>query len=223
MLYLDGFTLTNQKLIMKIFTLCGVLFWLTTFSLQAQHETLFNDWRDLGAFGGPIMEIGAINGQVAAYFGGGGAISMRNIFFGGYGLGNKFADFNLEEGPEAGRYNIRHKHGGLWFGYTHKPQKLFHLYSSLRLGWGNARIENEFNSISDRIFVMTPEIGAEVNLYRFLRLAATFGFRWTNGVSKLPGLNNSDFSSPVGVLSLRIGGFGDYNWDDWDNWDRNWE
>jgi hypothetical protein len=206
-------------------TLLFLISGLCIFSLQAQHETLFDDWRDLGGFGGPIMEIGAINKQTAAYWGGGGAISMKNIFFGGYGLGNNFADYTIEEGVEAGRYNIRHKHAGLWFGYSHKPEKLFHLYTSLRLGWGNARLSNEDRTISDRIFAMTPEVGLEVNLYRFVRLAGTIGYRWTNGISRLPGLSNRDFSSPVGVLTLRFGVFGDNDWDNWDNdtWDRDWE
>lgn len=206
-------------------TLLLCLFTLAFTPLTAQHETLFDDWRDLGAFGGPMMEIGGINGQVAAYFGGGGAVSLKNFFFGGYGLGNSFADYTLDEGPDAGRYNIRHKHAGLWFGYTYKPEKLFHLYSSLRMGWGNARLENADRSLSDRIFVMTPELGVEVNIYRFIRAGATFGFRWTNGVSRLPGLSNSNFSSPVGGITLRIGVFGDNDWDSWgnDNWDRNWE
>jgi len=61
---------------------------------------------------------------------------------------------------------------------------------------------------------LTPEAGVEVNVTNFFKLGLTGGYRWVNGINQLPGLENNDFSSPVGTITFRFGGFGD----DWD-WD----
>lgn len=64
------------------------------------------------------------------------------------------------------------------------------------------------NDIEDKILVMTPELGIEVNVVHWMRVAVTGGYRWANGVSKSTGLNDSDFSNPVVSLTLRFGNFG---------------
>ncbi|MCB9277928.1 MAG: hypothetical protein H6562_03395 [Lewinellaceae bacterium] len=60
---------------------------------------------------------------------------------------------------------------------------------------------------------MTPELGVDINVTSFLKISLTGGYRWVNGVTQLPGLDNADFSSPIGGITFRIGGFG---YDDWD-------
>ncbi|GJM35016.1 MAG: hypothetical protein DHS20C18_40170 [Saprospiraceae bacterium] len=196
----------------KVFTLviCAL-----SLQLSAQHETLFGDLDVIGAFGGPIVEISKIGEDVGADVGGGGALILNNLFLGGYGMGTEYPDYEIVGGENAGQYNIKFGHGGLWFGYVAKQSKLVHFYSSFKLGWGKARLRQDKETIfSDRIFAMTPEIGFEVNLTDFFKLSIGGGYRWVNGVSKLPGLDNDAFSSPVGILTFRFGGFGD----DWD-WD----
>lgn len=199
----------------KIITL---LFCALTFGLQAQQQTLFDDLDVVGGFGAPIVEIGSINGEVGADVGGGGALVLDRLFIGGYGMGTDYPEYRVEEGEYAGQYNIRFKHGGLWFGYIAEQDRLVHLYSSLKIGWGKSQLRADKDAVlTDRNFVMIPEIGVEVNLTDFFKLALTGGYRWVNGISKLPGLDNSSFSSPIGVLTFRFGGFGDYD-NDWD-WD----
>jgi hypothetical protein len=186
---------------------------LTTLSLSAQHETLFSDLSVVGAFGSPLIEIGSINGEVGADVGGGGALILNNFFLGGYGLGTDYPEYEILNGPDQGQYNIKFNHGGLWLGYASPVYKVAHLYSSARIGWGRGRLRQGGETIfSDRLFVLTPEIGVELNLTSFFKLALTGGYRWVNGVSRLPGLGNEDFSSPVGTITFRFGGFGD----DWD-------
>jgi hypothetical protein len=183
---------------------------LSTLGLRAQHETLFSEFDIMGAFGGPILEIGRINGEIGADVGGGGALIVNNFFLGGYGMGTDYAQMTLQNQ----NYNIRFKHGGLWLGYTYRDYKLAHLYSSVKIGWGNAQLRRSGETdFSNRIFVMTPEVGLELNLTSWFKLAFSGGYRWVNGVNTLPSLNNSDFSSPVGILTFRFGGFGN-TWHD---------
>ncbi len=179
---------------------------LLAFSLQAQrHQTLFGDLDVVGAFGAPILEISTINGQTISDVGGGGALILEDFFLGGYGIGNNYADVSVN----GQVYDIRFRHRGFWLGYAPKAHKVAHFYGSARIGWGKTDLRQEKQTFSsDRIFVMTPEIGVEFNVFEFFKLAVTGGYRWVNGVDRLPAeLNNQSFSSPVGTFSFRFGGF----------------
>lgn len=191
---------------------------LASWQLSAQEETLFDDIEVLGAFGGPLIEIGSINGEVGADVGGGGALVLNNFFLGGYGMGTEYPEYSIAEGPDAGDYNIKFKHGGLWLGFTQQQFKLLHLYSSVKIGWGRAQLREEKDTrYSDRIFALVPELGIELNVATFFKIGFTGGYRWVNGINDLPGLNNPDFSSPVGIITFRFGGFSnDNDWGDWD-------
>lgn len=188
--------------------------------LVAQHESLFDDMEVLGAFGGPIVEMSSINGQVTADVGGGGAIIFDKFFFGGYGMGTKFPQYEIPKGElYEGMYDIKFGHGGLWFGYTHNTHKIAHFYSSLKLGWGKARLKMDGDNIfSDRHFALTPEIGFEMNVADFFKIGFTGGYRWVNGINTLPGISDEDFNSFTGIITLRFGGFWN-DWEDWDEWD----
>ncbi len=176
-------------------------------AVQAQQETLFDDLDVRGAFGGPIVEIGNIVGETTGMVGGGGALILNNMFIGGYGIGTKSPDYV----NDSKNYNVHFRHGGFWLGYTSKSYKAIHFYTSARIGWGKARLrDNDETVYSDRIFALTPELGLELNLTSFFRLAITGGYRWINGINRIPGADNMDFSSPIGTLTFSFGGFGDW-------------
>ncbi len=179
--------------------------------LSAQQETVFGNVDVIGGFGGPFIEVGSINGQVGADVGGGGALMLDAFFLGGYGQGTSYPDAVINDIDR----NIKFAHGGLWFGYVKDQYKMVHMFSSLKLGWGKVRLRSDGDpDENDRVFVLTPEIGVEVNLTDFFKLSLAGGYRVVSGVSKLQGLDNGDFSSPVGILTFRFGGF-DNNWEDW--------
>lgn len=204
-------------------TVLSTLALFISMSLMAQHETLLSDIDVVGGFGGPILEISQINGQVGADVGGGGALLLNGFFLGGYGMGTEFPSINITDGENQGAYDIKFKHGGLWLGYTQNPFKVAHLFFSTKLGWGRAELLSDTqDNIKDRIFVITPEIGVEFNITSFFRIALTGGYRWVNGIEDLPGgLDNNEFSSPTGTITFSFGGFAEDNdWDDWD--DDNW-
>lgn len=190
-----------MRIVVLSFTFC-----LFSLSIWGQrHQTLFGDRNIVGAFGAPIVEMSTINGQSLSDVGGGGALIFEDFFLGGYGLGNDFA--NVEIGGSF--YDIRFRHSGFWIGYAPSAHKVVHFYGSARIGWGKTDLRQEREVFfSDRVFVATPEIGLELNIFSFLKIAATGGYRWVNGVENLSGsLDNDDFRSATGTIHFRIGGF----------------
>ncbi|MGH1436123.1 MAG: hypothetical protein ACRBG0_16875 [Lewinella sp.] len=185
-----------------------------TIGLQAQHETLFNQARVVGAFGGPITEYGLSN-NLSTSVGGGGALVINSFFIGGYGLASVDFDQLYEDG-EVDVLDIGH--GGFWLGGTYQPHRLVHMYGSARLGWGAINIDLNGNTPYrelDKIFVATPEIGMELNITRWFRLAGTVGYRYVTGVNEDRGLKGEDFSGAVAGVTLRFGWFGRRRSNNW--------
>ena len=192
-----------QKLSFLLATACFFLMG----NLQAQHETLFNQARVIGAFGGPITEFGLGN-DLNTSVGGGGALVINSFFIGCYGLAAADFDRLYEEGDLE---VIDIGHGGIWLGGTYQPHRLVHLYGSARIGWGAINIDLDDNvpyRDLDKIFVMTPEIGVELNLTRWFRIAGTVGYRNVTGVNEDRGLKGDDFSGMIAGVTARFGWFG---------------
>lgn len=192
----------------KLFLTALVCFMgLTVF---AQQETLFGRARVVGGFGAPIIEWGLSN-DINTSVGGGGGVIIDNFFIGGYGVGS--IDFQrVWDGLDIDQLDIGH--GGFWLGFQIPSHKLIHVYGSARIGWGavNVQFDNPSQRFSDvdKIFVMTPEIGIELNLTRWFRLAGTVGYRWVNGLNTNFGYTDKDFNGTIAGLTLRFGGFGNY-------------
>lgn len=183
-------------------------------TLSAQQETLFKHVRVRGAFGAPISEIG-LNNNLNTSFGFGGGLVLNSMFIGAYGLASTDVDDWLEEGDLE---VLDIGHGGLWIGGGFKPYKLLHVYGSARLGWGavNIRLNDnvEYEDV-DKIFAATPEIGMELNITRWLRLAGTVGYRFVSGTRESNGYTDEDFSGAIAGITLRIGGFGSNRYANW--------
>ena len=174
-----------------------LLLFSTFWQLQAQHHTLFQDLSVMGAFGGPIIETGAINDQIGVDVGGGGGMVLGHFFLGGYGLGTDYPTYRIEEGPFEGAYRINFKHAGFWMGYVHETSQIIHFFASTRMGWGKSRLRYEGNTrFTDNAFVLSPEIGIEINVTHFFRLSLTGGYRMVNGVNLLPGLSDQRLFQP---------------------------
>ncbi|MEM9885275.1 MAG: hypothetical protein AAF849_05225 [Bacteroidota bacterium] len=183
---------------------------LTVSSLSAQRDrTLFSGNNRTGFFGAPIFEYYDFGegGDFEVASGGGGALILGDFFIGGYGLG----DINLIEIIEEERANIDLGHAGLWFGATPFQQSALHPYLSVRAGWGAADIEIDDNNFSynDRFFIISPEVGLEVNVFRWFRIAATAGYQWYNGLDDTAQFGNEiDLNNLRAGLTLRFGAFG---------------
>lgn len=186
--------------------------------LNAQDQTLFGKNEITGAFGGPFFEYGTVDGDFGTAAGGGGAVVLRNFFIGGFGVGGDYSDKFINNQ----RYDTNLGYGGLWLGYVYPSDKLLHLYSSLKLGWGSAKLDpkdddDQLETYKDPIFALTPEIGFEINVFKWFRIAATGGYRFVAGIDNLPQLSNDDFNNFNFGLTLRFGKFGNRGADDDDD------
>lgn len=189
-----------------ILSLCCTLLTLTLF---AQHETLFNRARVVGGFGGPIVEFGLTN-DIGTAVGGGGGIVIDNFFLGGYGMGT--VDFEKLIDDELTQVELGH--GGFWLGGTFRPYKVLHIYGSARIGWGAVKIPVDEPGVRfedlDKVFVVTPELGLELNVTKWFRIGATAGYRWLQGANEDRGYKNSDFDGAIAALTFRFGWFGSH-------------
>lgn len=190
----------------------GLMCYLMVTLLPAQEQTLFSGASRVGGFGGPIFEFGSIQKQSGTSTGGGGGVIVNDFFFGGFGMGADYADLSLPDG----RYQMDMGYGGLWLGYVPLGDRVIHPYATFRIGWGSVSLNRRGNfpdlfESTDQIFVLAPEGGLEINVFRWFRIAGTVGYRWVDGVNEeLAGLTENDFRSINGGLTLRFGGFG-YN------------
>ena len=179
--------------------------------LQAQaEETIFSDAEVVGGFGAPFVTLARGDGEFGAGAGGGGGVIVNNFFFGGFGQGETYGRRTFQDT----RYTLGLGYGGLWVGYVYPSYKVAHLYSAVKTGWGAARL-SDFNQPydaddSDGVFVVNPEIGLEINVLHWFRIAATGGYRFVGGIEdgRLPGIEKDAFNSPTFALTFRFGGFG---------------
>lgn len=188
---------------------------LTSFSLFGQQqETLFGKSRVVGAFGGPFVEYNFANDNTQVSVGGGGAVIVGDFFLGGYGMGSTGQQWIDNVEP----YEIDLGHGGFWIGGTYPSHKLIHLYSSMKIGWGAVGIKfyDDNTTVDDSVFVLEPDLGVEINVFRWFRFGVSASYRWVNGID--PSLSGvpSDYYDGFGCnLVFRLGGFGS-NWKSWD-------
>lgn len=195
--------------------------------LQAQDQTLFSHIGRSGVWGAPLFEYSDLSNDVQVGSGGGGALVFNDFYLGGYGMGN--VEF-LKLQPAANlRERVKFKHGGFWLGYTPLQSRVLHPYSSVKFGWGKARYrsttfdnpETVLSELEDNIFVLTPELGFEVNVFSWFRIATTGAYRLVSGLGDVPSFEDDDLSEFTLQLTLRFGDFGrdrsrDKHRDRWD-------
>ncbi len=212
---------------MKTLTLIFAFIILWSVAVFAQDdeksETLFGKGNlRISGFGAPLVEFSSVNGQFSVSNGGGGAALFNQKFFlGGYGVS---MSNRVNLGDVSNNQRLDFGHGGFWLGYVSSPKRLVHFTGSLRLGWGGISVrDNRFanNNFSNRVsncFVATPELGVEVNITRFFKIAATAGYRVVTGANSVQftdfqgnttqTINNATFNSPMGMLTFKFGWFG---------------
>jgi hypothetical protein len=200
-----------MKNLMLFFALC--LSSLTLFGQQ--QETLFGKSRVVGAFGGPIVEYNFGNDNTQVSVGGGGAVIVGDFFLGGYGMGSTGQQWVNNVEP----FEIDLGHGGFWIGGTYPSHKIVHFYSSVKIGWGAIGIKfyDDNTTFVDNVFVLTPEAGLELNVFRWFKIAASANYRWVDGIDpSLSGIDRTFYDGFGANLTFRLGGFGS-NWQNWDD------
>ncbi|MDP3463826.1 MAG: hypothetical protein Q8S18_13620 [Bacteroidales bacterium] len=207
-------------------------------SEKVEFRTLFDSQKPLNisGFGGPILEFSSIGkDEFAVSVGGGGAVLVNNVFFGGYGTGLatyhhpdlKMYDPANSKWTDYSDNTINFGHGGFWAGAILKPHQAVHLSVSSKFGWGEiSLIQEEFNEkhlylFEDRVFVVTPQVEVEANLARWLKINVGVGYRFVTGVNRTYDFYSADnvfvekrnlykakdFSKPEATISFLFGWF----------------
>lgn len=162
------------------------------------------------------MKVGPVMGGPGIFTGGRGAWVINfdktralHIGGGGYGLTTKhLIDDITVEGETP---HLAFGYGGLELGYVNRSNRLLHLTAQTLIGAGGAMYrDREFrwdrSETPDPVFVMEPEVGAELNLTTFARLTAGISYRWISGL-KLDGVQEQDLNGFNGVFSIVFGSF----------------
>jgi hypothetical protein len=188
-----------------------------SFKPKPKEQTLFNHSKITrwGGFGAPFfsnVQIGDYRGYAS---GGGGGVVMNNFFLGFYGQGESYGVFRPSS---SNNRELSIGHGGLWMGYVVPSHKALHLYSSLKLGGGGIAYYDIFDNnnfdfvdVESPLFLAMPEVGLEINVFRWFRLSVSAGYRLMTAFDDdLPGFSKSDLNRPFGTVTMRFGGFGHY-------------
>ncbi len=158
-------------------------------------------------FAGSIFEIG-LNSQNNATIGGVLGFAEKNYFFGIYGTNTFYDEILVKESSYQKSLGL----GGLMIGFTLPSEERAHLFGSLKLGWGEARLsdyydDNSIRSYKNAVFAINPEIGVEVRVTSWYSFAITANYRLVEGVDNLPSMGDYDFENyGLGVV-FRFGNF----------------
>ena len=178
----------------------------------------------VSGFMAPIMEYSAMGDNFAFFMGGGGAILLnQTFFFGGYGEGlTTLYEKEMITDPMASYIQterVSWGHGGLWMGYIHHSQSPIHAGISSKFGWGSIDIydqdfkNNNSSEFRDNVFVIIPQLEAEFNFFKWLKLNVGVGYRVVTGIDKeykWSGesiYDKKDFNKPEATMTLMFGFF----------------
>jgi hypothetical protein len=215
-----------KKIILAIFL---TIFATTAFSQEVEHETLFGfeDIR-IGGYGGPEVKFTNINNDFGVMIGGRAGILVNSVFtlgIAGYGLVTSHPVDNYIVNPNPwsptdSNVYLRTGYGGVHLGFIIEPNKLVHITAGVLVGAGGAaytsayshgNFDDDFDSRhrtyeSSAYFIAEPQVGAELNLLKFMRMEVSASYRFVSGLS-LPNTENKDLSGFSGGLIFKFGKF----------------
>jgi len=172
-----------------------------------QTNTLFNsgDAGYTGFYGGPMVLVHHIDGIGRTTLGGELGVGFSNFLLGGY------VNFSITEfDTDIGEGEIGLGHAGLVLAYTSNQNKAIHFLGKIRLGLGDSNIGGgDIFGLEDMddVFVATPEIGLELNLFPFVKMGLLLSYQHVLDMDDVPGFESSNYSGLGGGISLRFGSF----------------
>ncbi|MFO8023276.1 MAG: hypothetical protein R6U65_12465 [Perlabentimonas sp.] len=210
-----------MKLKLLVLSLMFVLASLIGFA-QADNEqkmqTLFGeDEITYGGYGGVRVAYSQFNGSDAWLVGGRGGVVFNSAFVvggGGYGIVNSPA-FNNINGNDV--VYLEGGYGGMFFEYILMPNKVVHLSFPVIIGAGgllysDVPVSSSGANFEDRIidnsafFVFEPGVEVELNVVKFMRVAAGVSYRYANGLNLVDTPGNA-FNSLTGSVTFKFGKF----------------
>ncbi|EAY24436.1 hypothetical protein M23134_06290 [Microscilla marina ATCC 23134] len=217
-------TQQSKRIKMKKITLSlwMVLFIIVTIQAQNQPTTLFGKKSGIkiSGFGGPSISMSMLDGAGTLNMGGGGGVLLGNFFIGGYG--SSTVTPNVKRMVNNENLRLKLVQGGIWTGYSFNPSRALHITTSLKAGLGALRLyqsnsnfvftnyHNDDHSVrSEWVGTLLPELGIELNMTHFFRIALTGGYQvgfYDNAVKTDMG-SKIDLNGVVGAVTFKFGWF----------------
>lgn len=186
----------------KTFTI--VFFLLVALSINAQREeTLFGSLDMTGAWYTSTQNFSFFEDDSQYFSGGSVDLEFGKSLYIGWAW-NRMRDDALITGDD-GTESFRLRHNGLNLAYAPNSNRLLHPRFGIYAGGGRLEIEGDSR---DRVFGVTPSLGAELNIASWFRLGFEGGYRFITDVDAR-GLDSADFSTPFAQIQLRFG----FSWD----------
>lgn len=172
----------------------------TTSIFAQKDETLFNrsGVRFTGIWGGPTLSISKIEGENAYFRGGSFGLEFNKSILLGWGGMELESDIRFEDVRNAA---IDMNYKGFIAGYAPSAYKAFHPKFTVLVGPGNLNVEGES---TDKILVVQPSLGLEVNVFRWFRVGLNGGYRIVTDTN-VTGISNGDLTTPYGEIKFKFG------------------
>lgn len=173
---------------------------LSAFSTFAQREqTIIGDsgLGFSGAWGGWTYNYGNFNKDYSGSYNGGiWALEFGKKLF----VGGLHYQINNQRLSNTALFNL--KSNNLLIGYTPMSYKAIHPILAIGIGTGRIRPSNEANE--DRVIMIHPQAGVEINVTRWCHIDAQVGYRLVNDTNFI-NYKNEDFSGLYGQVNLKFG------------------
>lgn len=189
-----------KQSILSVFVFCVCI----VFSVKAQEaETLLN-----GRFGftgiwiGPKYNFSYFEEDFSYVRGGIFGFEFGKSVLIGWS-GTRFRDRVTIENVES---PFRLDYSNFLLNFTPRSWRAVHPLIGFQLGGGKLKFDN---GESERIFVVQPSVGIEVNVFQWFRAGVEGGYRHVSGVDT-PGLETADVSSPFIQINAKFG----FSWGD---------
>jgi hypothetical protein len=197
----------------KIFSVFGILAF-TIISIYAQsNSSLLNREKSgskFGGFGETTLLTTPQNTGLKLNIGGGGGLIYNDFHFGIFGVHQQLNTPLVSQSVNVLEEEIDLRYGGLLLGYSFKDNWLLHPYFGLRSGLGTLQMQDKkapsVMLMRESMIVLTPEVGLEFNVTKWMRISGTVGYRWLSEFDNRK-LSNNDYSGVIGNISFRFGFF----------------
>lgn len=180
----------------NLFLICTICLAFAT-GTTAQ-ETLFNSngLGLTGAWGTATFNYSFLDDDYVYGRGGNFGLEFGHSVFVGYA----WTRFKDEAQPDNAR-DFRLKYNGLLLGVTPNSYKAIHPRINALIGGGKVFLRD---GNYDRVFVLQPSAGLEINVFEWFRLGLEGGYRFVSN-DNVAGLSSEDISSPFAQIELRFG------------------
>jgi hypothetical protein len=194
---------SNKSIFLSLALLCS----LSSLVAQTEKTVIGNHGLKFsGLWGGTKHQITSFDNHNSSSYIQGGYFGFEfgKALLIGWGHYDLYDDFKWDN-IENQKFDMRWE--PLVLGYGFNSFKSIHPQIGLDLGAGKVKL----GDLSDRIFVMQPSAGIEINVLRWFHIGLDGGYRFVSD-SSIPALSNQKLSGWYGQISSKFGfSWGEYH------------